>query len=68
MILVISPGARAASLSDTLIAAYRHSGLLEQNRALLRAADEDVAQTIAALRPVLRYAASSSYSSITAST
>jgi outer membrane protein len=37
---------------------YNHSGLLEQNRALLRAADEDVAAAGASLKPVLRWAAS----------
>ena len=47
--------AGAQSLTDTLIAAYRTSDLLEQNRALLRAADEDVAQSVSALRPVLEY-------------
>ena len=45
----------AQSFADTLIGAYRTSGLLEQNRALLRAADEDVAQAVAALRPVIDY-------------
>lgn len=48
--------ARAETLTDALIAAYRTSGLLDQNRALLRAADEDVAIAIARLRPVLNYA------------
>lgn len=47
----------AQSLTDALIAAYRNSNLLEQNRALLRAADEDVAQAVAALRPVLNFLA-----------
>ncbi len=40
---------RAESLADALVSAYNHSGLLEQNRALLRAADEDVAAAGAAL-------------------
>ena len=48
--------AASQSLSETLRAAYRTSGLLEQNRALLRAADEDVAQAVAILRPVINYA------------
>ena len=52
-----SAPARAQSLTDALISAYRTSGLLEQNRALLRAADEDVASAVAALRPTLRYIA-----------
>lgn len=48
----------AETLRDALIGAYTHSGLLDQNRALLRAADEDVAQAIAALRPILNWSAS----------
>ena len=49
--------AQAESLADALVGAYTHSGLLEQNRALLRAADEDVASAGAALKPVLRWTA-----------
>lgn len=48
---------QAQSLADTLIAAYRSSNLLEQNRALLRAADEDVAIAVAQMRPVLNFVA-----------
>lgn len=48
--------AAAESLADTLVAAYRNSNLLEQNRALLRAVDEDVQQAIAALYPVINFA------------
>ena len=55
--------ARAETLSDALVASYKHSGLLDQNRALLRAADEDVAQSVARLRPVIGYVLSSNYSS-----
>ncbi len=51
--------ARAETLADALISAYKNSNLLEQNRAVLRAADEDVAGAIAALRPVLQWVASS---------
>lgn len=51
--------ARAETLADALISAYRNSNLLEQNRAVLRAADEDVAGAVAALRPVLQWVASS---------
>ncbi len=40
---VAAPLAQAETLSDALIAAYRNSNLLDQNRALLRAADENVA-------------------------
>lgn len=47
--------AQAQTLSDALAGAYEHSGLLEQNRALLRAADEDVAVSIAALRPIVSW-------------
>lgn len=59
-------GAAAQSLADTLIAAYRTSNLLEQNRALLRVADEDVALAVANLRPVLNFVtnAQANYSSI----
>ncbi|EKE44012.1 Type I secretion outer membrane protein, TolC family [Oceaniovalibus guishaninsula JLT2003] len=58
LMLVAAPlGASAESLSDALIMAYRNSGLLENNRATLRAADEDVAQAVAALRPVITYTA-----------
>ena len=50
------PGAaRADNLADAMIGAYNSSGLLEQNRALLRTADEDVAIAISALRPVIDY-------------
>jgi outer membrane protein len=57
--------AGAENLGSALISAYKHSGLLEQNRALLRAADEDVAATAAALRPVVRYSLGANYSSVT---
>lgn len=50
------PTARADSLAQALVDAYEHSGLIEQNRAVLRAADEDVAQVIASLRPILNWA------------
>ncbi|MGH1466051.1 MAG: TolC family outer membrane protein [Cognatishimia sp.] len=49
--------AKAESLSDAMASAYTHSGLLEQNRALLRAADENVAQAAASMRPVLSWLA-----------
>ena len=51
--------AGAQTLTDTLIAAYRTSNLLEQNRAVLRAADEDVALAVSALRPVINFVARS---------
>lgn len=46
----------ADTLAEALTAAYVNSGLIEQNRATLRAADEDVAQALADLRPVIRWA------------
>ncbi|MEL6620657.1 MAG: TolC family outer membrane protein [Pseudomonadota bacterium] len=46
---------QAMSLGDALVSAYNHSGLLDQNRALLRAADEDVAITLAQLRPIINW-------------
>lgn len=51
----------AESLADALIAAYRNSNILDQNRAVLRAADEDVAQAVASLRPVLTFQAGANY-------
>lgn len=51
----------AETLSDAMANAYEHSGLLEQNRALLRAADEDVAATFALLRPILNWFGSVDY-------
>lgn len=53
--------ASAESLADALISAYRNSNILDQNRAVLRAADEDVAQAAATLRPVLSYEIDGSY-------
>jgi outer membrane protein len=47
---------RAETLADALIAAYDNSNLLDQNRAVLRAADEDVAVAVSSLRPVVSYA------------
>lgn len=61
--LAAAIAAQAETLTDALIASYRNSGLLEQNRALLRAADEDVADAVAGLRPVLNYVLSANYSS-----
>jgi len=55
-VLLTGP-ARAETLADTLVSAYKNSGLLEQNRALLRAADEDVAQVVSELRPILSWSA-----------
>ena len=52
-----APAARAETLADALASAYKTSKLLDQNEALLRAADEDVAQAVARLRPVLNFVA-----------
>ncbi|MFN3146932.1 MAG: TolC family outer membrane protein [Paracoccaceae bacterium] len=61
--VALAPGAgQSESLTDALILAYKHSQLLEQNRALLRATDEDVATAIAALRPTINFVASSNFS------
>ncbi|MCK0149151.1 TolC family outer membrane protein [Marivita sp. S6314] len=49
--------AKAETLADAMIGAYNSSGLLEQNRAVLRAADEDVAQAVSTLRPVISWSA-----------
>lgn len=51
--LTTAPKASAETLADALVGAYTHSGLLDQNRALLRAADEDVAISGALLKPIL---------------
>lgn len=60
--LTVAPLAlRAETLADALVNAYRNSNLLDQNRATLRAADEDVAGAIASLRPVLRWIAKAEY-------
>ncbi|MDB4169866.1 TolC family outer membrane protein [Planktomarina sp.] len=53
LILATPNLAAAESLRDSLRNAYQNSGLLVQNRALLRAADEKVADAVAALRPVI---------------
>lgn len=50
--------AQAESLADALALGYENSGLLDQNRALLRAADEGVASAVGALLPVINWSAS----------
>lgn len=47
----------AQTLNQALTDAYNNSGLLKQNRSVLRAADEDVAQAVASLGPVLNWSA-----------
>ncbi|WP_238547869.1 TolC family outer membrane protein [Meridianimarinicoccus roseus] len=53
--------APAETLTDALVSAYNNSDLLEQSRAVLRAADEDVAGAVAALRPTLDYQVQETY-------
>ena len=60
MVALAAPAA-AETLTDALIGAYRTSGLLQQNRALLRAADEDVSIAVSALYPVVNYVLSADY-------
>ncbi|MDG1530513.1 MAG: TolC family outer membrane protein [Paracoccaceae bacterium] len=57
--LAMALPAQGENLSDALANAYRHSDLLNQNRALLRSADEDVLIAYSALRPVITYTARS---------
>ncbi|MBT9385622.1 TolC family outer membrane protein [Pseudooceanicola sp. CBS1P-1] len=58
-VLGLLPGlAGAETMGQTLADAYRNSGLLEQNRAVLEAADEDAAQALASLRPILSWSVS----------
>ncbi|WP_300586900.1 TolC family outer membrane protein [Marivita sp.] len=57
LLMIAAPVAKAESLADAMIGAYNTSGLLEQNRAVLRAADEDVAQAVSSLRPVISWSA-----------
>jgi outer membrane protein len=47
----------AETLADAMAAAYENRGLLQQNRALLRAADEDVAVAMSGLRPIINWTA-----------
>ena len=60
--MIFTPAsASAESLRDALVAAYLNSNLLEQNRALLRATDEDVAVAYSALRPQISASSSVTY-------
>ncbi|WP_299691243.1 TolC family outer membrane protein [uncultured Tateyamaria sp.] len=52
---LVANSAQATSLADALIGAYGHSGLIDQNRALLRAADEDVAIAAARLKTIVNW-------------
>lgn len=59
---LLSPAAGSAdTLRDALVAAYDNSNLLEQNRAVLRASDEDVAVALSALRPQINANSSVDY-------
>ncbi len=64
--VIISNFSFSAHAKDTLTgamgSAYKTSGLLEQNRAVLRAADEDVATAASQLAPVVSWASSASHS------
>lgn len=60
LMVTLTP-AGAETLTDAFVTAYKSSGLIAQNRAVLRAADEDVASAVTALRPVLNYAAGVNY-------
>ncbi|ABV93835.1 putative outer membrane protein tolC [Dinoroseobacter shibae DFL 12 = DSM 16493] len=57
-----SGAAMAQSLTDALVDTYKNSELIEQSRALLRSADEDVAIAVSRLRPILNYSADYGYS------
>ncbi|MDE3080658.1 MAG: TolC family outer membrane protein [Paracoccaceae bacterium] len=59
--VVAGTQASAETLTDALVLAYRNSHLLEQNRAVLRAADEGVALSVATLRPVVNFIAQGLY-------
>ncbi len=60
--MVTANAVRAETVADAMAAAYQHNGLVEQNRALLRAADEDVAIAVSALRPILNWSADVTHS------
>ncbi len=54
---LVATSAQSTTLADALVGAYNHSGLIDQNRALLRAADEDVAIAAASLKPIINWSA-----------
>lgn len=60
--LAVPSSLRAETLGEALVAAYTNSNLLEQNRALLRANDEDVAVAFSALRPQVSATSALTYS------
>ena len=53
--VVVAPAAQAETLADAMVSAYKTSNLLDQNRAVLRAADEDAAIALARSRPVVDF-------------
>ena len=59
--LCVAPVAQSETLADALISAYKTSNLLDQNQAVLRAADEDAAIAVARLRPVVNFVMQGSY-------
>jgi outer membrane protein len=61
LVTVGATGGQAETLADALTAAYRNSNLLDQNQALLRVADEDVAIATSALAPIIQFTAQSQY-------
>ena len=44
-----------STLTGAMVGAYSTSGLLDHNRAVLRAADEDVATAVSSLAPVISW-------------
>ncbi|MFM2366509.1 MAG: hypothetical protein RIR95_1117 [Pseudomonadota bacterium] len=59
--MFFAPASWAETLADALISAYKTSNLLDQNQALLRAADENVAVAMSKLRPVVNFAMQGSW-------
>ena len=53
--------APAETLADALISAYKSSNILQQQRALLRVADEDVVLARAGLLPVINFVSQTSF-------
>ena len=60
-LMAISAPVDAETLGSALVSAYKNSDLLDQNRAVLRAADEDVAGAVSTLRPVISWVLQSQY-------
>ncbi len=61
MVAAVAMPATGETLSDALVSAYKNSKVLDQNEALLRAADEDVAGAVSQLRPVISFVAKAQY-------